>query len=130
MLPDGTELTLFAAKLKYRKTQCLIAFLKFRHLKLCLSGLLVYCYVHLKMFAQGVNVPHYLHWRAERQQYFLNGLKAGFSLAWWLEWFGGLCVGHDWNIARLKEQLSMAEKPENKPENKPILPLDNSDNSL
>ena len=79
-LPDGRQISLFAAKCLYRKTQFHIAFKKFTHLLCLLCCIGYYAFIRFKMFAQGRDVPHYLSWSGANQQMILNYFKVLFGI--------------------------------------------------
>jgi len=87
-LPDGSEISLFAARCKYRKTQCLILFSEIRiflsECRIILSELhilLHYLFVRFEMFIEGFSVPQCFRCRVPRLQKIYNKIKVIFYVA-------------------------------------------------
>ena len=84
-LPDGREISLFAARRLYRKTQYRIALNKFRirfnELRIVRNELRIlihYLFVCFKMFVEGFGVPQGFQCRVPQLQKIYNAVKVVF----------------------------------------------------
>jgi hypothetical protein len=78
-LPNGSELSLFAARIHYRKTQCRIVFYKLIYLLHGFRALFHYLLIRIKLYFYGFDMPHNLTGCRDGRKIFLNSVKMLFG---------------------------------------------------